>query len=75
MENRIQIALLFKALAEGKRLYKLYMDGKEREYFFIEYYKGTAAYRCWGWASALGQPIDRMRAVIEAPFEWHVEEE
>jgi len=48
MENKVQIALLFKALAEGKRLYKLYVNGEEREYFFIEYYKDTAAYRCWG---------------------------
>ena len=69
MKKREKIAELLDALGKGHRLYRVH-HSEETEELFIEYYKNSATLRCHGWASALGQPIDRIISILDDPHEW-----
>lgn|GEM_PF-6276362 len=73
MTKQEKITELLTALGKGHRLYHIFHN-TEKEEFFIEYYRGTAALRCAGWGSACGLPIQRLTSILDNPYEWHVGE-
>jgi len=70
MGKQSRVVRLFKALEEGKILYKDHNDKRFREFLFYD--KKNKMLESKGWGSALGQSRDRLESILVYPELWSI---